>query len=600
MSTLQQQQQHGAEEARPRVYRCLTIAGSDSGGGAGIQADIKTFAARGVFGMSAITAITAQNTTGVSGVLPIPPETIQAQIEAVLSDLGADAIKIGMLGSKESIEAVLGSLARFYPPAPLSADDADASSAPQPRRELPPIVLDSVMVAKGGQPLLDESAIAHLPAILRYARLVTPNIPEAILLLEHLAPSAPKKEKRVATTVQHVREVAAELAECLRVHHQYTGAVLVKGGHLEEERRKRHVSDDGEPGEEDAVVVDVLCDGEGRLFEYASARVHTRSTHGTGCTLSSAIAAELARGRDLEAAVRKAVRYVHGAILHAPAPDDATATTPLPALPSPYALGSGHGPLDHMWKLKPLLRSATGAAGPVAPGSSRDFGAELWTSIEGVFEKIIAHPFIQGLTSGELPEDVFKFYIVQDMHYLREYSRILALLAAKADCNAGMLLFLESAKSIVGGECAMHLQFCREWGMMAEADDAAAGLASLLEAHPASPTNMLYTSYMLRIGFDRPYYEGVAAVLPCAWIYNEVGHYLKSKGSPHPQYARWIETYGSEEFSATTKSLIEITTRVAAGLGDEQRGRMRECFVQTSKFEYMFWDMAHTKQAFPI
>ncbi len=147
------------------------------------------------------------------------------------------------------------------------------------------------------------------------------------------------------------------------------------------------------------------------------------------------------------------------------------------------------------------------------------------------------------------------------MHYLREYSRILALLAAKADCNAGMLLFLESAKSIVGGECAMHLQFCREWGMMVEADDAAVGLASLLEAHPASPTNMLYTSYMLRIGFDRPYYEGVAAVLPCAWIYNEVGHYLKSKGSPHPQYARWIETYGSEEFSATTKSLIEITTR---------------------------------------
>lgn len=212
------------------------------------------------------------------------------------------------------------------------------------------------------------------------------------------------------------------------------------------------------------------------------------------------------------------------------------------------------------------------------------------------------------------------------MHYLREYSRILALLAAKADCNAGMLLFLESAKSIVGGECAMHLQFCREWGMMAEADDAAVGLASLLEAHPASPTNMLYTSYMLRIGFDRPYYEGVAAVLPCAWIYNEVGHYLKSKGSPHPQYARWIETYGSEEFSATTKSLIEITTRfvvlwccavllfgwvvaylewsvmdrVAAGLGDEQRRRMRECFVQTSKFEYMFWDMAHSKQAFPI
>jgi thiaminase/transcriptional activator TenA len=141
------------------------------------------------------------------------------------------------------------------------------------------------------------------------------------------------------------------------------------------------------------------------------------------------------------------------------------------------------------------------------------------------------------------------------MHYLREYSRCLALLAAKADNGAGMLLFLESAKSIVGGECAMHREFCRQWGM--DADD----LPAILESHPASPTNMLYTSYLMRVAYDRPYYEGVAAVLPCAWIYNEVGHYLRSKGSPHPQYARWIETYGSEEFSATTRSLIDVTTR---------------------------------------
>lgn len=149
-----------------------------------------------------------------------------------------------------------------------------------------------------------------------------------------------------------------------------------------------------------------------------------------------------------------------------------------------------------------------------------------------------------------------QFYIVQDMHYLRDYSRCLALLAAKADASPSMLLFLESAKTIVGGECAMHLEFCQEWGMTKEESTQA-----VLEAHPASPTNTLYTSYLLRIAYDRPYYEGVAAVLPCAWIYNEVGNYLKSRGSPNPQYARWIATYGGEEFNATTNELIKLTNK---------------------------------------
>jgi hydroxymethylpyrimidine/phosphomethylpyrimidine kinase len=347
-------------------------------------------------------------------VLPIPVDTIKAQIDSVLSDLGADGVKIGMLGSKEVMDAVIESLDRHYLPTSGEGADVEVTSS-QPRRALPPIVLDSVMVAKGGQPLLDESAIAHLPAILRYSRLVTPNIPEALLLLKHLdrggsSPRRVEEEERVVTTVQHMREVAEELSRCLRAHHGYTGAVLVKGGHLEEEKHKHSNKSEEAAAEisaEDvAVVVDVLCDSQGRLSEYTSPRIHTRSTHGTGCTLSSAIAAELARGRDLQSAVKKAVRYVHGAIVHAPAPDDATPATALAALPSAYSLGSGHGPLDHMWKLKPLLLQTDAVVTAKPTGS--EFGAELWRSIEGVFEKIIAHPFIQGLTSGNLPEDVFQ------------------------------------------------------------------------------------------------------------------------------------------------------------------------------------------------
>lgn len=306
-----------------------------------------------------------------------------------------------MLVSKDVTAAVADALKRHFGSSPASG-----TAVAEPRR-LPPIVLDSVMVAKGGHPLLEAAAIAELPLILGYACLVTPNIPEALLLVEHLGGCHTRTDGRVVKTVQHVRELALQLAEILRTKHGYTGSVLVKGGHLEGERPRRDGGitvgqPDMEEPEEANCVVDVLCDSHGRLEEFVSPRLLTRSTHGTGCTLSSAIAAELARGRDLRAAVEKAVRYVHGAIMHAPPPDDATPAMAVADAPSPYALGSGHGPLDHMWKLKPLL-----------PGIERTwkehgFVGEMWRSVEGIFKKILSHPFIEGLTSGDLPQDVFQ------------------------------------------------------------------------------------------------------------------------------------------------------------------------------------------------
>ena len=244
--------------------RVLTIAGSDSGGGAGIQADIKAISATGSYAASAITAVTVQNTLGVEAVHPVPVDIIAAQIDCVLSDIGADAVKIGMLHSAEVVLAVRDALLRASAPGRMS------------------IVLDPVMVSTSGHRLIEESAIRVLvDELIPLARVITPNIPEA----EILAGVKIGSQKELP-------EVARKLSLGGRV------SVLMKAGHLSDER-----------------LVDVFYDAEiDRIVELPSERIHTPNTHGTGCTLSSAFASYLAQGLSLEAAARAATRYVHEAI----------------------------------------------------------------------------------------------------------------------------------------------------------------------------------------------------------------------------------------------------------------------------------------------
>ena len=256
----------------------LTIAGSDSGGGAGIQADLKTFAAHGVFGTSAITAVTAQNTQAVISWQAMPVELVRQQIDAVVLDIGADAVKIGMLANAAIAHAV--------------ADAIDELG-------LANVVLDPVMIAKGGHRLLESDAVDELRTrVLPRARVVTPNIPEA-----------------EALTGAPIRSIDDMRAAARRILALGPRVVLVKGGHAE-----------------GAESIDVACTESG-TFELRGPRIATRSTHGTGCTLSSAIAANLAAGMSDEQALREARAYLEGAIRHAP------------------DLGSGHGPLDHMWRV---------------------------------------------------------------------------------------------------------------------------------------------------------------------------------------------------------------------------------------------------------
>tara|TARA_R110002110_G_scaffold103087_2_gene260734 strand:+ start:4130 stop:4963 length:834 start_codon:yes stop_codon:yes gene_type:complete len=256
--------------------RVLIVAGSDSGGGAGIQADIKSVTAMGGFAMTAVTAITVQNTLGVHGIHEVPVEIIAAQMKAVLEDIGADAVKTGMLHSAEIVEAVAARLSDETAP--------------------PFLVVDPVMIAKGGASLLEGSAVAVLKEVLiPLATLVTPNLPEAEVL-----------------TGRKIADVEGQKAAADALLGHGCEAVLVKGGHL--------------PGD---LIFDVLATQE-TIHIFSSPRIDTRHTHGTGCTLASAIAALLAQGIELAAAVATARDYVHEAIRTAP------------------GFGKGHGPLNFL------------------------------------------------------------------------------------------------------------------------------------------------------------------------------------------------------------------------------------------------------------
>jgi hydroxymethylpyrimidine/phosphomethylpyrimidine kinase len=264
-----------------KYYRVLTIAGSDSGGGAGIQADLKTFAANGCYGMSVITALTAQNTRGVTAIHALPPAFAVEQLTAVFTDIGTDAIKIGMLYSAELIEAVAETLNNY-----------------RPRN----IVLDPVMVAQSGDKLLQDEAIQAIKEhLMPVADVVTPNLPEAEVLLG-----------QKIETFQDVQRAARDLSGI------GGRSILIKGGHMAESKSN-----------------DLLyLTEEDRFCSLEADRIDSQNNHGTGCTLSSAIAAHMARGSDIEEAVNKAKTFIHNAIQAGAA----------------YKIGHGHGPVHHFFE----------------------------------------------------------------------------------------------------------------------------------------------------------------------------------------------------------------------------------------------------------
>lgn len=220
---------------------------------------------------------------------------------------------------------------------------------------------------------------------------------------------------------------------------------------------------------------------------------------------------------------------------------------------------------------------------------AESFTAELWSGITDIYDAILAHPFIGGLTDGTLPSDAFAFYVVQDALYLRRYASALAAVASRApDARAAAMFARHSAD--VATELELHSALLPELGISPDVIDA---------AEPA-PTNLAYTSYLLAVIRSGSYAEGVGAVLPCYWIYAEVGKELIRRGSPDRRYQRWIDTYGGEEFAAVVRDVLAETDAIGALLSPSERDAVGRHFRVASRYEWMFWDMGYRQESWPV
>ena len=512
--------------AAPRIPRVLAIAGSDPSGGAGIQADLKSIAANGGYGMAAITALTAQNTQGVRAVHVPPAAFLTAQLDAISEDIGIDAVKIGMLGDAAVIDAVRTWLEKVRPAV---------------------VVLDPVMVATSGDRLLQESAEAALQALLPLADLITPNLAELAILL---------KEPVTA-------EWAEALAQGKRLAAQTGTTVLVKGGHLQGGQPDADAGANSEAGCPDALVNTGGLLGQETVV-VPGERIATRNSHGTGCTLSSAMATVQARVGDWEAALREVKPWLLGALREASVLD----------------VGTGNGPVHHFHHVQELTHGQREQHGHAGRGPAEgEFAAALRAGAAADLDAIYALEFIRGLADGTLPEHEFAYYLAQDAIYLNGYSRVLARAAAIAPTEAEQLFWARSAQTCLEVESELH----RSW------------LSTRPTAPVLGPVTKSYVDHLLAASVSGSYGVLVAAALPCFWLYAEVGATLHREflaaGGPgtHP-YADWLRTYADEDFAAATRQAIAYTDAAARRASGSEREAMALAFRQSSRYEVDFFD----------
>ncbi|MWJ36204.1 bifunctional hydroxymethylpyrimidine kinase/phosphomethylpyrimidine kinase [Clavibacter michiganensis] len=491
-----------ARALRP-VPRVLSIAGTDPTGGAGIQADLKSIAANGGYGMAVVTALVAQNTTGVREIHVPPVAFLRAQLDAVSDDVAIDAVKIGMLGSAAVVDEVADWLRAVRPPV---------------------VVLDPVMVAQSGDALLDADATEALRRLLPLADVVTPNLPElAALLGEREADGW---------------DEALAQGRTLAVRHGVR--VVVKGGHL-------RVDDCP-----DALVTPGAAGAEAAVHVVNGPRIATTSTHGTGCSLSSALATLQPRRGDWLSALTEAKAWLTGSLAHA----------------EDLEVGSGAGPLDH-------LRALWDAAGTHAEPIS----AEMWAGSADLRREIDDLPFVRRLGDGTLPEAWFSHYLAQDAIYLRAYSRVLARASQLAPTPDAQVVWARSAADAIAAESALH----EEW----------------LSRHPApavaGPVTRAYVNHLLAHAATSDYAVLVAALLPCFTIYADVGTRLRAAGSAaasageaHP-YAAWLATYADPGFAAATRRACELVDEAAVIAGPSRRTAMLEASLLSSAYERDFF-----------
>jgi hydroxymethylpyrimidine/phosphomethylpyrimidine kinase len=499
MSTMNTRASRLALRATPRV---LSIAGTDPTGGAGIHADLKSIAANGGYGMAVVTALVAQNTRGVGSIHTPPVEFLRQQLDAVSDDVAIDAVKIGMLGGVAVIGEVRSWLEATRPPL---------------------VVLDPVLVATSGDRLLEPSAEQALRDLVPLVDLVTPNIPELAVLLEE-SPAANWDE-----AVEQGRRLSS-----------VTGVtVLVKGGHFTE-----------------SICPDALVNTHGLLpddvVEFAAPRVNTKNTHGTGCSLSSAMATVQAQTGDWSVSLAQVRAWMQDALLHADL----------------LEVGTGNGPIHHFHQLLADKH-------PVGD----EFSASLWRDIAPIRTAIFDLPFVTALGDGTLAEGQFSYYLAQDAVYLSTYSRVLARASALAPTEVAQLFWANSAQVCLQVESELH----RRW------------LGSPVAPAAPGPVTKAYLDHLLAASAQGSYAVLVAAILPCYWLYAEVGERLHAQFlsredcDTHP-YEDWLSTYADDGFAAATRRAIALTDAAARDASTRERAAMRTAFSQSAQFELDFFD----------
>ncbi|MBS6979850.1 MAG: bifunctional hydroxymethylpyrimidine kinase/phosphomethylpyrimidine kinase [Rothia mucilaginosa] len=542
-----------------RVPRVLSIAGTDPSGGAGIQADLKSIAASGGYGMCVTTSLVAQNTCGVREVFTPPLEFLTAQLAAVFDDVTVDAVKIGMLGDADTIRTVRTWLSEH---------------------PVPVVVLDPVMIASSGDRLLQAEAEQALRDLVPLVNVITPNIPELAVLCQ----------KEPAQTFDEAHEQAANLAAA-------TGTtVIVKGGHL-----------CGQDAGNTAVFPDGTC------AHVRTPRLDSRNTHGTGCSLSSSLATRLGvellqhteaaehtaeqgvlTSEDTHRALQWSTRWLHESI----------------AAGAGLQVGSGegHGPVDHAARARRLeaaasaypwhhLLATTDSEGNTLDGTSPErllpvspvpageavvkptgpWTAALWAAGGETWHQILDLPFVRALGEGTLDEDLFAFYLDQDALYLRDYSRALATLSARADTAEAQVHWAAGAHEAIAAESQLH----EGW------------LANRARLGGPSPITMGYTNFLRASAAGDDYVVGAAAILPCYWLYEEVGAVLSSQNHADHPYAEWLSMYGGEEFAAeVARSLAEVE-RAFEAASPAQRVRAARAYLSACVYEREFFDQAH-------
>lgn len=542
-----------------RVPRVLSIAGTDPSGGAGIQADLKSIAASGGYGMCVTTSLVAQNTCGVREVFTPPLEFLTAQLAAVFDDVTVDAVKIGMLGDADTIRTVRTWLSEH---------------------PVPVVVLDPVMIASSGDRLLQAEAEQALRDLVPLVNVITPNIPELAVLCQ----------KEPAQTFDEAHEQAANLAAA-------TGTtVIVKGGHL-----------CGQDAGNTAVFLDGTC------AHVRTPRLDSRNTHGTGCSLSSSLATRLGvellqhteaaehtaeqsvlTSEDTHRALQWSTRWLHESI----------------AAGAGLQVGSGegHGPVDHAARARRLeaaasaypwhhLLATTDSEGNTLDGTSPErllpvspvpageavvkptgpWTAALWAAGGETWHQILDLPFVRALGEGTLDEDLFAFYLDQDALYLRDYSRALATLSARADTAEAQVHWAAGAHEAIAAESQLH----EGW------------LANRARLGGPSPITMGYTNFLRASAAGDDYVVGAAAILPCYWLYEEVGAVLSSQNHADHPYAEWLSMYGGEEFAAdVARSLAEVE-RAFEAASPAQRVHAARAYLSACVYEREFFDQAH-------